>query len=125
MVCRTLVAGVLLGIGMPGWTVAVEPAARGQAEAIYAATGIGGGVVVHLGCGDGRLTAALAGGGPYVVHGLTRDPAEAAKARSHILSQGLYGPVSVMHWQGDSLPYVDHLVNLLVVEDPEPSPRTR
>jgi hypothetical protein len=39
------------------------------------------------------------------------------KARRHVQSQGLYGSVSVDAFDGRRLPYVDHLVNLLVAED--------
>ena len=42
---------------------------------------------------------------------------ETAKAREHIKQQGLYGKVSVQHWNKDYLPYTDNLVNLLVAED--------
>ena len=38
-----------------------------------------GGLVVHLGCGDGKLTAALRTGDAYLVHGLDVDPAEFRK----------------------------------------------
>jgi trans-aconitate methyltransferase len=37
--------------------------------------------VVHLGCGDGTLTAQLAGGEQFVVHGLDTDAANVAAAR--------------------------------------------
>ncbi|MFO8011677.1 MAG: PQQ-binding-like beta-propeller repeat protein [Phycisphaerae bacterium] len=87
------------------------------AERILSATGVRGGLVVHLGCGDGRLTAALHAGEAYLVHGLARDPARVAKARARIREAGLYGPVSVAAFGGRRLPYADNLVNLLVAED--------
>ena len=37
--------------------------------------------------------------------------------RAAIRSLGLYGPVSVMHWSGKKLPYVDNLATLVVCED--------
>jgi outer membrane protein assembly factor BamB len=80
-------------------------------------TGVQGGIVVHLGCGDGRLTAALRAGDSYTVHGLERDPAKVAKARSYVHARGIYGPVSVERYSGSVLPYTDSLVNLIVVED--------
>jgi len=76
-----------------------------------------GGLVVHLGCGDGRLTAALRANDSYLVHGLDADAANVEKARAHIRSLGLYGPVSVELWGGGALPYIDNMVNLLVAED--------
>ena len=76
-------------------------------------------MIVHLGCGNGRLTAALgrAKPGPFVVRGLDKDEKAIAEARKHIASQGLYGQVSVAQWAGKALPYVDNLVNLVVAED--------
>ena len=47
-----------------------------SAKAIFEATGVKGGFIVHLGCGDGELTAALKGNGRFQVHGLSRDPRE-------------------------------------------------
>jgi len=102
------------GMGF-GWTKAAAP--QTTAQEILEGTGVRGGLVVHLGCGDGRLTAALATGPSYVVQGLDRDPACVAAARDHIQSQGLYGRVTVIPWRGDQLPYIDNLVNLLVAED--------
>ena len=81
--------------------------------------GCRGGLVVHLGCGDAAVTAALHTGDGYLVHGLDPDPENVNKAREHVRSLGLYGPVSVDGWDGNSLPYADNLVNLLVAEDLE------
>ena len=92
--------------------------AQQAAEHILSATGVKGGVVVHVGCGDGKLTAALRAGDQYVVQGLDRDPEDVARARRHLKSAGFYGQVTAVHWRGDSLPYRDNLVNLLVVADP-------
>ena len=88
------------------------------AKQILAASGIQGGLIVHLGCGDGRLTAALRADERYTVHGLDRDAANVQLARKHIAGLGLYGPVSVDQWTGARLPYADNLVNLVVVSGP-------
>jgi outer membrane protein assembly factor BamB len=93
---------------------AAEPA---QARQILEAAGIHGGLIVHLHCGDGKLTAALHAGDGFLVHGLDADVKNVEAARKHIRSLGLYGKVSVEHWTGNRLPYVDNLVNLLVAED--------
>ena len=140
--------------------LAAPPDARAgatpQAKEILAAAGVKGGLIVHLGCGDGRVTAALweaashepptpavAGlrrpreGGPRaasnragkldarsstlapgcVVQGLDADRAKVEEARQHIQSLGLYGQVSVDTLDGGRLPYIDNLVNLIVVDD--------
>ena len=92
-------------------------AQRNQAEQILDATGVKGGLVVHLGCGDGKLTAALRANGSYLVHGLDGDAGNIEKARDYINSRGLYGEISVEQWSGKILPYNDNVVNLLVAED--------
>jgi len=86
------------------------------AEQILAATGVRGGFVVHLGCGDGKLTAALHASEGYTVQGLEPDPAKVNAARDFIRRTGLYGPVSVEQFAGAALPYADNLINLVVAE---------
>ena len=88
-----------------------------EAGQILETTGIKGGLVVHIGSGDGKLTAALCVNDRYVVHGLDADPANIEKSREYIRSLGLYGKVSVERFEGDRLPYTDNLVNLIVSED--------
>jgi len=100
-----------------------------SAKDILSATGIKGGLVVHLGCGDGKLTAALHVNDSYLVHGLDKDAKSIKKARDYIskpanggsprnpASLDLYGKVSVEQWSGNVLPYSDNVVNLLVAED--------
>ena len=44
-----------------------------EARRILDATGIKGGLIVHLGCGDGKLTAALHVNDGCLVHGLDAD----------------------------------------------------
>ncbi|MBL7141074.1 MAG: PQQ-binding-like beta-propeller repeat protein [Planctomycetes bacterium] len=87
------------------------------AEDIYTATGIQGGLVVDVGCGNGQLTVDLHKGDQYLVHGIDTDAADVQTARDYIASQGVYGPVAADRFSGTSLPYVDNLVRLLVVQD--------
>ena len=86
----------------------------GLARRILDAAGTRGGLIVHLGCGDGRLTAVLRANDGYLVQGLDADKANVEKARAHIRSLGLYGPVSVDRFGGEHLPYADNLVNLVI-----------
>jgi len=113
---RFLVLILAISLG-PGAAVAAEPGEKENARRILDATGVQGGLVVHLGCGDGRLTAALCVTRSFVVHGLETDADAVARARRHIGELGLYGPVSVDSFDGSHLPYVDNLVNLLVAEE--------
>ncbi len=76
-----------------------------------------GGLIVHVGCRDGRLTAALAEAGKCLTQGLALDP---APARAFAASRGLAGQVTIARWRGPGLPYVDNLVNQLVVEGSTP-----
>ena len=88
--------------------------AQGEDD-LLKASGVQGGLVVHLGCGEGELTAAFGGGEAYLVQGLDADPAKVAAARRAIRAQGLYGRVTVKHWSAGHLPFADGVVNLLVV----------
>jgi hypothetical protein len=82
------------------------------------AAGVQGGLIVHVGCEDGKLTAALAVGGHAVVQGLSENAATVAAARQQVKSAGKYGETSVAAYDGKHLPYVAELVNLLVVTKP-------
>jgi len=94
--------------------IRIEPRYAKEAKEILASVNYRGGLIVHLGCGDGRLTAALHTGGDSIVRGLDADAAQVAKAREHIHSLGLYGRVSADTFDGKHLPYADNLVNLVV-----------
>ncbi len=80
--------------------------------------GVRGGMVVHIGCGDGRLTVALGEDDRYTVQGWDRDASRVEAARAHIQERGRYGRVSAGRLVGAALPYCDGLINLAVVEDP-------
>ncbi len=84
---------------------------------ILDATGIKGGLVVHVGCGDGKLTAALRSNDSYIVHGLAATADELATARQTVRAAGAYGKVSIDRLSGRGLPYSDNVVNLVVAED--------
>jgi outer membrane protein assembly factor BamB len=112
LMCILLAVCLLSGAAKANGNDAVK-----GAKEILDTTGVQGGIVVHLGCGDGTLTAALRANDRYTVHGLEADPAKVAEARNYIRGQGVYGPVSVERHSGSSLPYSDNLVNLVVVQD--------
>ncbi len=91
--------------------------ATAQAKEIINIAGVQGGIIVHLGCDDGKLTAALRISDSFTVHGLDEDPAMVAQARSYIKEKGAYGTVSVEQFSGSVLPYTDNLINLVVVQN--------
>jgi len=102
--------GSLLAMGLA--LAAAAAAQEDDAQAILREAGVGGGLVAHVGCGDGKLTGKLRANANLVVHGLDAD---VKQAREHLRASGGYGPVSVERWDGGPLPYVDNLVRLLVV----------
>ncbi|MHC4735255.1 MAG: outer membrane protein assembly factor BamB family protein [Planctomycetota bacterium] len=98
-------------------TAAAPSLEQQSVNQILSATGVKGGLVLHVGCGDGKLTASLRLGDNCVVQGLQSDAKRVETARAAIRAAGLYGPVSVIHWRGKKLPYVDNLASLVVCED--------
>jgi len=116
---RTVAAAsvlICLTVGLNPVAAATDPATRAAAEAIINQSGVAGGVVVHIGCGDGNLTAALGREPRFLVHGLDTDAARVAAARRNVASLGVYGTVTVGRWDGARLPFADGLVSLVVAE---------
>jgi outer membrane protein assembly factor BamB len=87
-----------------------------SASDIIKASGVKGGLVVHLGCGDGKLTADLRQNESYMVFGLETEAGKIAKARENIKELGIYGKVTVDTFNGENLPFIDNVVNLLIAE---------
>ena len=102
------------------WGVEVGAAgdAKQTAREILDAAGFQGGLVVHVGCGRGEITAALHGASGCLVEGLGTSAENVAAAREAIQAKGLYGKVTIRRFGGTALPYTDDLVNLVVVTDP-------
>lgn len=92
------------------------PADATLAGQILSTEGVRPGVIVHLGCGEGTLTAELARGGGSIVHGLCIDPKRLAAARLNVAAEADYGSAAVDTGSARHLPYADSLVNLLVVD---------
>lgn len=113
---RLFVAGTIFLSAATMWSPWLRAAtpAEDAARRILDDADASGGLVIHLGCGDGRLTAALRADESYCVHGLDRSQDNVEKARDYIQSAGLHGPVSVARLSGDKLPYVDNLAKIIV-----------
>jgi outer membrane protein assembly factor BamB len=86
-----------------------------DAKALLKQSGVRGGLVVDLGCTDGRFAAALRANSGTIVHALVHGPVDAV--REQVAALGAYGPVSVHRQRSGRLPYADGVVNLLVAED--------
>jgi len=98
------------------FTVLIAPAGAAEsAGEILKAAGIQGGLVVHLGCGDGELVAEIGNKSAFLAHGLDADPGKVAAARERIAAAGVYGKASVETLKGGRLPYTDNLANLIVI----------
>ena len=97
-------------------TVLSSTQAAPDARALLQESGIRGGVVVHVGCGDGKLTAELLADDKYLVSGVDADAGNVAKAKAHIDSLGRYGGASAEKYDGRNLPHGDSVVNLFVIE---------
>ncbi|MCH7916714.1 MAG: PQQ-binding-like beta-propeller repeat protein [Planctomycetes bacterium] len=78
-------------------------------------SGIKGGLIVHIGCGDATLTTALQVNDRYLVQGLDVDGKAVQATRLKLLARG--EGVTVSAFDGKNLPYIDNLVNLVVCED--------
>ena len=77
-------AGVICVLLMVARALAAPGAEGEQARAILDATGVRGGLVVHVGCGDGRLTAALAPNESCIVRGYTNVCSHITVTRSQL-----------------------------------------
>jgi len=113
---RLLLTWVVLAV-VTASAVGADTAEEKLAEEILRSSGVKGGLCVHLGVTDGRLTAELAAGDRFLVHGLAADASTSERARVYLRSRGVYGKVSVERGSFRKLPYAEDLVNLLVVDD--------
>ena len=77
-------------------------------------------VGVHIGCGDGTLTAKLAANGNLLVHGLEPDGKNVAAARKLLLERGLYGQATVEPWTSATLPHLEPGLRKPVIRQVDP-----
>ncbi len=112
-----ILALVVVLVGASSTNGAERSLDRDRAAEILDECDVTGGLIVHVGCGDGRLAAALGAEQGLVVQGLARTADEVDSARRFVGSAGLYGRVTVDRMPEDHLPYADNVVNLLISED--------
>jgi 2-polyprenyl-3-methyl-5-hydroxy-6-metoxy-1,4-benzoquinol methylase len=77
------------------------------------ASGVKGGLVVQLGCGDSTLTASLRADDSFLVQGLDTDPANVQLSRAHIQSLDLGGVVTARVFDGKPDFPGQHLISAL------------
>jgi outer membrane protein assembly factor BamB len=80
---------------------------------VLEAAGVKGGLLVHIGCGDGKVTAALRASDSYIVQGLATDSDAVMAARESLAKSG---GVTIGLFDGKTLPYADNLVQLVVAD---------
>ena len=91
-------------------------ASADTAEEIVEASKPKGGLAVVVGCDASTLPEQLSMSG-FVVQILDTDAKEVMKVREMLLADGCHGKVSAVAFDGTHLPYVDNLVNLIVIRD--------
>jgi outer membrane protein assembly factor BamB len=114
---RIYLAFILAALRTCSVVTAQPEAVKQQAQRILTECNLKGGMIVHIGCGKGDLTAALRANDYYLVHGLDCSDSNVALARKNLQSLGIYGTASIEKLDGATLPYIDNLVNLVVSED--------
>ena len=72
-------------------TTAVPDADEDLADMIVSLAKIESGLCLHVGCGEGDLTLALAKRGRFLVYALEADQTRASAAQELIRAQGCYG----------------------------------
>jgi len=89
------------------------------ASAVIEKSGVRSGLAVELGFADGEFLAALGARPGFLAQGLHTDTERVEEVRAYVRGKGVYGRASVNLFDGKRLPYVDNLVDLLVVSDAE------
>jgi len=87
-----------------------------DARSIVEKSGVGGGLIVHLGFQNPERTAGLRMNERFLVHGFSPDAALVEEARQQT-SRGVF----FYHLSSKRLPYAENMVNLMVVTDGQSS----
>lgn len=114
---RSWTLGIAVAICLAGVSSGQAEDANDLAAKLLQQSGVQGGIILHLGCDDGTLTAALHVSDRFTVQGLDRDADDVEKARALVTAKGLYGPVAIEQLSDGKLPYADNLLNLVIVQD--------
>jgi len=86
-------------------------------QQILAASPIHGGLVIHIGCTDAGLLVDFAQDSRFITQALVRGSEVVSRLRAALSADNLVGQASVRSLNEQRLPYVDHLVRFLIVED--------
>ncbi len=88
-----------------------------EAREILDTSGITGGLILQIGCGDAQLTRVLRESGSFVVLGLAESAEKVTVAREYLRKSGSYGSASIELLEGSQLPLADNLANLVIAEN--------
>jgi len=96
----------------------IASSSKAEISRILQESGIKGGFVAHVGSKDGSATNELRPNESFQVQALVTDASELDAVRKEIRkAAGSYGPIAADFWKGGQLPYIDNLVNLLLIEE--------
>ncbi len=111
---------VMVGFGAERPAVSGPPAgALESAARLVEQGGCAGGICVVIGADGVDVALALAKQGPFTVQCLVTDREALARVRDRIRNAGMYGVVSGVGFDGEHLPHVNNLVNLVVLASAE------
>ncbi|MHC4993739.1 MAG: outer membrane protein assembly factor BamB family protein [Planctomycetota bacterium] len=94
-----------------------------EADVVQNATRLNGGIVIVLDPTDATLLIDLAARPAIQVQALLQQHGAIDSLRQSIRQTGKYGQISVNHYNGSELPYVDNLVNMVVCDQGAKIPR--
>jgi len=77
-----------------------------------------GGLAVLIGCDEKASVMLLHQNDRFLVQALDQEKQKVAATRDYIHSKGLYGKTTANTYNGVQLPFVDNLVNLMIVKEP-------
>ncbi len=109
---------LVASLALVSTTLAFGQSSPKEIEQILERSKVKGGFIVHLGASDGGATAALRPSEAYQVHALVTDSSKLNEVRQGIREKAeAYGPIAADSWGGGQLPYIDNMVNLILVEE--------
>lgn len=101
-------------VAVPSIALQAGPAGNRQETA-----NIPTGLVVCIGCDQPESLIGLCSNTDCIVQGIDRSAETVKRAREQIRKKGVYGKITAQQLLEDRLPYIDNLVNTIVIRDAE------
>jgi outer membrane protein assembly factor BamB len=76
-----------------------------------------GGVILHIGSGNGELSNSLYKSKNTLIYGLEKSASKITKARNAAYDQGISGKVTYSQWNSEFLPFAQNFINLIICEE--------